>query len=158
MEWSIQVELTHDPMTVDAHYDAVEALETWHAVGSLARDGRSSGYALTIDAPTLPEAITRAEQVVADTVPGAIIVGLDAKTMAALEAEMSAPQWPDVVGYAEIAEMAGVSRQRAHQFTRMAGFPPAVITTAQGPLMRKTAVAAWLGRRDARPGRRPVTV
>ena len=87
-------------------------------------------------------------------VPDGALIAIDAKTEDAHNAEMTGPQWPEVVGYAEIADMAGVSRQRAHQLAHMPGFPPAVITTAQGPLMRKTAVAAWLATRDTRPGRR----
>ena len=57
------------------------------------------------------------------------------------------------------AALAGiVTRQRAYQLTRTSTFPPALIETRQGPLMSKAAVEHRLAHRDAKPGRRKVTV
>jgi len=81
------------------------------------------------------------------------IVGLEVVTEAAVEAELARPLFPEVVGYAEIAELAGVSRQRARQFARLDGFPRPVIETAQGPLMGKHAVMRWLENRNTTSGR-----
>ena len=61
------------------------------------------------------------------------------------------PLYPDVVGYSEIADMAGVSRQAARLWGSNPTFPPAVIETAQGPLRLKAAVQAWI---EANPPRR----
>ncbi|GAA5203106.1 hypothetical protein GCM10025773_32100 [Microbacterium jejuense] len=56
----------------------------------------------------------------------------------------------EVVGYAEIADMAQVSRQAARAWADNPTFPPAVIETAQGPLRAKDAVQAWLENRNTR--------
>lgn len=74
----------------------------------------------------------------------------DARTRAA---GAVATPYPPVVGYAEIAQIAGVSRQRAWQLARNTGFPPPVLDTGYGPLYDERAVRAWLAARDPRPGR-----
>jgi len=63
------------------------------------------------------------------------------------------PVIPDLVSYAEIAEIAGVSRQRARQFADIEGFPKPVVETAAGPLRLKASVEAWVERRNTKPGR-----
>lgn len=60
---------------------------------------------------------------------------------------------PELVGYAEIASMAGVSRQRARQFASLEGFPTPAVETSYGPLRLKTEVQSWLDTRNTRPGR-----
>ena len=63
------------------------------------------------------------------------------------------PLYPPVVGYAEIARMTGVTRQRAYAFPRIESFPKPVIETSQGPLYSEDAVRAWAQTRELRPGR-----
>ena len=63
------------------------------------------------------------------------------------------PLYPPVVGYAEIARMTGVTRQRAYAFPRIDSFPKPVIETSQGPLYSEDAVRAWAQTRELRPGR-----
>lgn len=63
------------------------------------------------------------------------------------------PLFPKVVGYAEIARMTGVSRQRAAMFPKIATFPKPVIETSQGPLYSEHAVAAWAAKRGVKAGR-----
>lgn len=60
------------------------------------------------------------------------------------------PLYPEVVGYAEIARLAGVTRQRARMFPKIVDFPKPVIETAQGALYTKSAIEAWLERRTRR--------
>lgn len=59
----------------------------------------------------------------------------------------------DLVGLIGIARMAGVSRQRAHQFTRMQGFPPAADTLDTGRVWRRSDVECWLRTRTGKGGR-----
>lgn len=56
---------------------------------------------------------------------------------------------PDLVGYARIAAMAGVSRQRARMFPKIEDFPHPVVITDQGPLFSRRAILTWVGRREA---------
>ena len=60
------------------------------------------------------------------------------------------PRHPPVVGYAEIARMTGVTRQRAYAFPRIESFPKPVIETSQGPLYSEDAVRAWAQTRELR--------
>ena len=60
-----------------------------------------------------------------------------------------------LVGVTEIAEMLGVSRQRADQITRQySDFPQPEVTLATGRVWRRAAVEGWHKRHpDRRPGR-----
>lgn len=64
-----------------------------------------------------------------------------------------AQQIPELVGYAEIATIAGVSRQRARELSGKPGFPPPAVVTASGPLRVKADVERWLASWDRSPGR-----
>jgi hypothetical protein len=64
-----------------------------------------------------------------------------------------ARQIPELVGYAEIAAMAAVSRQRARELPGKPGFPPPAVTTASGPLRVKADVEQWLSSWDRTAGR-----
>jgi hypothetical protein len=64
-----------------------------------------------------------------------------------------AQQIPEMVGYAAIATMAAVSRQRARELSGKPGFPPPAVTTASGPLRVKADVELWLSSWDRTPGR-----
>jgi chromosome partitioning protein len=58
----------------------------------------------------------------------------------------------DLLGIAEVAEMAGVTRQAATNWRlrKGTGFPEPVLTLAMGPLFLRPAVEKWLKGR-ARP-------
>ncbi len=85
--------------------------------------------------------------------PGATVTGLEAREWADAVARNREPLYPPVVGYAEIARMTGVTRQRAYAFPRIESFPKPVIETSQGPLYSEDAVRAWAQTRELRPGR-----
>lgn len=55
--------------------------------------------------------------------PGATVTGLEAREWADAVARNREPLYPPVVGYAEIARMTGVTRQRAYAFPRSNPFP-----------------------------------
>jgi hypothetical protein len=63
------------------------------------------------------------------------------------DARAPAPSIPELVGYAEIAEMFDVTRQRARQLVDLPGFPAAVVETAAGRCGCRKQVEAW-----GRPG------
>lgn len=79
--------------------------------------------------------------------------GTRSEGMADAVARNREPLYPPVVGYAEIARMTGVTRQRAYAFPRIESFPKPVIETSQGPLYSEDAVRAWAQTRELRPGR-----
>ena len=67
--------------------------------------------------------------------PGATVTGLEAREWADAVARNREPLYPPVVGYAEIARMTGVTRQRAYAFPRIESFPQAGDRDLTGPLL-----------------------
>jgi hypothetical protein len=160
--WNSAVTYRHerqaDPSAV---FEALEALEAYGAVASVSRNNDGGTIQLTYDHDgTLVQAVETAAELVRGAIPeginGVEIVAVSTQTEEAFEAGLAEPVLPEMVGYAEIAELAGVTRQRAHQLAHADDFPPPAISTKQGPLMRKAAVTEWLAKRDRRPGRRKV--
>ena len=68
-------------------------------------------------------------------------------------AELDRPPVPPLVGYAEIAQLADVSRQRAAQLADLDGFPPQVATVSGAPAFVRASVEAFLNHRTRRTGR-----
>lgn len=156
--WHAHMAFTTDsPFSHDAALDLLSEL-TEHAAAVAPRvDATGGDISFTIEADAISAAFDTAMATVTEAV--AAIAGspsidaVEITTEAERDNRLAEPVFPDVVGFAEIAELAGVSRQRARQFAAIDGFPAPVITTAQGPLMTKTAVERWLENRNTRPGR-----
>ena len=106
-----------------------------------------------VDAKAFETALDKALTLLEKNMPGATVTGLEAREWADAVARNREPLYPPVVGYAEIARMTGVTRQRAYAFPRIESFPKPVIETSQGPLYSEDAVRAWAQTRELRPGR-----
>lgn len=76
------------------------------------------------------------------------------QTYDALDEELAQPMFPDLVSNVEIAELAGVSRQRAAAFAKIPDFPAPVIQTGQGALRSRAAIEHWIAHRSTKPGPR----
>ncbi len=141
------------PTNDDTVFTIMDDLDEHAPLATVARDHTSGTVAITLDADTVEAAATeatrRVREVLAHRIDGSYIDGVEILSDTDLDTELARPLFPDVVGYAEIADMGGVSRQRARQWAQIPGFPPPVITTAQGPLRSRAAVAAWLDARKA---------
>lgn len=124
--------------------------------GAIAAGGTSVGVSIGVDALDPVSAITTGRDILARGLPTPIAIweSISAKTEAARQEELMSPMVPDLVGYAEIAEIAGVSRSRARKFDAIADFPKAVMSSTGGPLRVRAAIEAWAAKRDRRPGRR----
>lgn len=159
MTWHVRVSfLVARPFGEDAPFDLTERLHEYAAVTSVNRDDKGGAVALFIEAPTTLDAASIASQLVTDaatTTVGTIdVTGLEVMSEEEFDTELARPVFPEVVGYAEIAEIAGVSRQRARQFADLQGFPRPVIETAQGPLRSRAAVENWIENRPTRQRRK----
>lgn len=144
--------------TTPAHVDALtEALAGHGPTLTVRRDESGGAASVYLEADTLREAQAAAwaliDGPVTDTLGPVTVDDFRVMTEAVMEHELEQPPLPDVIGYAEVAELAGVSRQRARQFRNIAAFPEPVIETGQGPLFSRAAVEAWVQQRDPRPGR-----
>lgn len=140
--------IASEPFTEDAPFDVTDRLVDIAAVMSVSRDFTGGTVAVTIDAPTVTEAASAASTAISEALTAEGIahtmVGVQVQSEGDFLAELERPIYPEVVGYAEIAAMAGVSRQRARQYAEKDSFPSPVIETAQGPLMSKHAIERWL--------------
>jgi hypothetical protein len=138
----------------DAPLDIAEQLAEHGAVTSVSRAFTNGTVDLTVEAPSVVDAIEKGSALVAKTLKlhsdDVTLTAVRAQSEEDLELELSTPSIPEVVGYAEIATLAGVSRQRARQFADIADFPKPAIVTAQGPLMTKSSVMRWLENRNTR--------
>jgi hypothetical protein len=84
------------------------------------------------------------------------VVKLDATEWQRFEAELDRPNTPDLVGVAELAELCGVTRQRASALARSSGFPEPLAELASGPVwdlrMVERFVREW-PRKSGRPAK-----
>jgi hypothetical protein len=112
---------------------------------------------------SIREAMVSGERFVVDAaqaagLPNWPIVKLEAVEWERLGAELKQPPGPELVGIAELAELAGVSRQRASILARRAGFPDPLATLAAGPVWDLHAVRRFLEgwtRQVGRPAKQP---
>lgn len=142
------------PLPEDLPFDVMAALGEHGAAMSVSRDMTGGSVTLTVDSESAANACLDSIDLINEAMTAnhasIEVTGVAAQSDADFKDELVAPLFPEVVGYAEIAELAGVSRQRARQFADLAGFPRPVIVTAQGPLMTKAAVSKWLSNRPSR--------
>ena len=151
--WYISIGFrTSRPFSEDLAFDMSQRLEDYAAVMSMARDRKSGSVALTIDAKEWSTALDLAHTAVIEVLEAAdveaTLTSVGAQNQDEFHAELNEPVYPQVVGFAEIARIAGVSRQLAEKES----FPHPVIKTSQGPLYNVHAVHRWL---EARVSQNP---
>lgn len=159
--WYADVDfITPTPVSVDEAADVAETLAEHGGAISLSADGKAGAISIAFEADSVVDASRIATRIATEALGGhgrLDVVKLDVRNEAVMEEEIATPVIPELVGYAEIAEIAGVSRQRARQFADIQGFPTPVVETAAGPLRLRSSVDAWVSHRNTRPGRRTVT-
>lgn len=149
------------PLSEDELVELVDQLVEHQAAVSLGRDALLS-VTLDVKSSTYAGAAKAALTAVQTALPPGTLEGaaqaalqqVKVQTIEDQERELREPTIPDLVGYAEIAEIAGVSRQRARAFEKVSGFPVAVVETAAGPLRVRSAVEEWAKTRNTKDGRR----
>jgi hypothetical protein len=119
--------------------------------GSITREQQRgwSGRVRITGVRSIQDAVTRAERLVSDAaqaarLPDWPIVKIEAIEWEQLGAELNRSPGPELVGIAELAELAGVSRQRASILARRRGFPDPLATLAAGPVWDLHAVRRFL--------------
>ena len=151
-EWQVSLDFKAR-LDEDAAFDLMEALGRYGASVAVDPGHTGGGLTLAVDAPDGETALAKALTLLEKNMPGATVTGLEAREWADAVARNREPLYPPVVGYAEIARMTGVTRQRAYAFPRIESFPKPVIETSQGPLYSEDAVRACAQTRELRPGR-----
>lgn len=154
LDYNLEHELTHDALLEDTLIPKL--LKDRSPVYSIS--ARSFGVTASIEAIDP----IRAAAVLAADVEGelspyfATLIGLDVETWEATDAAADEPNFPELVGAAEVGELLGVTRQRVHQLhTQRDDFPPPIVQLRMGPLWLKSAVEVWAETWERRPGRPP---
>lgn len=114
---------------------------------------------LTAEGPTLIAALDSAITRCLEVIPGDL-VDAEIMTLAEHDRRLAEPARPPLVGIAEIAEILGVSRQRASQLQTKPDFPAPTATLRSGPVWYAgdiTRFADSWARRGGRPAK-PSTV
>lgn len=159
LDWYITVTFTTEtPMDSEAGFDILDALAEHHASAAVSTGGGS--ISLTVSAPDAVQAAALIPETLAKAQPitGAVtVVSLEILSEDAFQASLDEPEIPELVGLTEIAEMAGVSRQRANAIVKQDSFPAPVLTLAAGQFRTRAAVQNWVENWTRKPGRKPGT-
>ncbi len=158
-DWSVEFDFESVPVGDDLEgrvEDVLEFLADYSAVVSY--DERSLSVRLTV-ADASPEhaihlalepvAIARTKAGLGESPP----IRIEVESMEELDRRIQESNAPELIGVAELAELIGVSRQRASELARSRDFPAPIVTLASGPIWRKAAVARHVSRWPRRPGR-----
>src|SRR6266540_4629039 len=118
--------------------------------------GRGSriGVTMSVDASTDRQAFERAHTELRRVLDArSKIIDARVQTVDELERELEAPAVPALAGISEVAEILGVSRQRASELAGSGGLPRPVADLAAGPVWLRATVVGFNERWDRRPGR-----
>jgi len=150
--WSVTIEGRADrPLDPE---EVLERLQPHHP--SVQGAGANLAATVTVDAPGPLQAIEMAHEVVMAAIKPArlAIEAVEAKTEERQDRELEQSNVPDLVGLADIALMAGTTRQRVFQMTANRGFPESILQLAAGRLWSRPAVARYL--EETADRRRPI--
>lgn len=149
--WHVRLSLR--AVDEDQLFAALDAVDHLSPSATFGPDDDTGSIAVFVDASSAHAASDAACSILAEALPDAVITGIEVRQEGEFFADLERPIFPAVVGYAEIAEIAGVSRQRVRQLADSDGFPSPVIETAQGPLFPQVAAERWASSRQPRSGR-----
>ncbi len=159
--WSVLLEFATDPDMDDAEQvdDLLEALDALDADAPVVSSGHGRiGVRLSVAAPDALDAVSDGYGLVIDVISKAGhsqagLLRLDARSEDELDQELVAPNFPLLLGVAELAELLDVSKQRASELARSSTFPRPVADLASGPVWLEPTVQRFLEEWERRPGR-----
>ena len=168
IEWSVTVE---GPYIVDGQHrmasieDLFEPLheELKEFGASLSFDETQVSATIGVNAVTAAQASVEAERIVKRAVARAWnarmnVILLEAQTMEKLTADLQKSNYVEMVGVSEIAELFGVSRQRASQIAGRRDFPAPYAQLKAGPIWMRDSLNNVLGTWSRKSGPRPGVV
>ena len=83
------------------------------------------------------------------------VVRAEALTFEEQDHDLDSPNFPELAGVSEIADIVGVSRQRASALAKTAEFPTPVATLASGPVWTRPSLNRFVDKWPRRDGRPP---
>lgn len=153
MEWVVSLDASIPETFSEELADRVlEGLKEYSpAVGG--RDDRI-GVTMSLEAPTDRQAFDRAHGALRQVLgPRSRVVDARVQSVDELDRELEAPSLPQLAGIAEVAQILGVSRQRASEMAGSGGLPRPVADLAAGPVWLRAAIVSFNERWERKPGR-----
>jgi hypothetical protein len=111
------------------------------------------GVTMTIDAPGPALAVSKALAKIHRTDVHGEPVAVEVLTTAEQDRQLAEPAFPELAGVSEIAELLGVSRQRASSVQHLEAFPAPVAELRSGPVWRKADLTRFAETWERKPGR-----
>jgi hypothetical protein len=166
MDWSVHVATagpaSSPPLTEDELDVFTVCLDTYSpAVTGSAAPEQPRGWSVQLaieDAASAEDAAQRGTSAALQAaqkagLPAWPVVKVEATRWDIFEAEVDRPNYPELVGVAELAELCRVSRQRASTLARHSSFPEPLAELASGPVWDLRVVERFVRDWPRRPGR-----
>lgn len=165
-EWSVSIDVAAGrgvrrfPRLEARLCDLVDELGRHGGVAHGASSGRRYGARLSVEAATPAAAVEAATEVFEKAaahagLPPWEVVQVEVLSPEELRRQNAAPSLPELVGVGEVAEMLGVTRQRASGLARSSTFPPPLAELKAGPVWARLSVERFVAQWHRSPGRRP---
>lgn len=151
-EWYIALEAS-GTFTEDVAEDLVDALVRFHASVGYGKTRISASLSLTAASP-LEAAEKGAKVFLAALKRPARLEAVEVKSVTDLDKELSRPNYPQLVGVAEVASLLGVSRQRVSELARTDYFPAPLAHLAAGPVWDRISLTYFLETWERTPRRK----
>jgi hypothetical protein len=163
-EWSVHVEargaepLGADDQTIEAF---AEQLADYSAAVGGAPGFETYSAQLSLEAPTPDAAVALAVDAFCRAAAGAglpdwPVVEVDVIDADELDRQLAIPNFPELLGISEIADILDVSRQRAHALAGQGkDFPEPVARLASGPVWTRPSINRFVEEWQRKPGRPP---
>lgn len=154
--WTVHLDLSG--VLTDSDLDELlDALAAYAPAATAVVDGRL-GITMSIDTPEDPiHAAMKALDAVTDAGAGFMITleGLEVWSYEEHDRRLAEPAYPELVGITEIANMLGVTRQRASALQTRPGFPQPLQVLASGPVWPRTWISRFAETWERKGGRPP---
>lgn len=138
--------------TEPADPDEVMAALAEHSPALHHHASGATSAVLTIQAPSLPSAVTEALRVVQVATGGASVCGVEVLAEDLAQEEADRPDLPELVMAADAARLLGVSRQRVMQLIATdPAFPDPVLVLDNGRIWAAAGIRAYGAGRDRSP-------
>lgn len=158
-EWSVHIEVTHGLRDEESRQVLERVLEVLAPESAAGSAGAGMlDVQLSVEADSIVTAATQALRVFTNALRKAGsprrygIMAMDVETAEHLEARLRQPD-PPMVGISELAQLLGVTKQRASQLAQRRDFPAPYQQLASGPIWRKGDLSRFMEEWSRRPGR-----
>jgi len=158
-EWTVRLETSWPALITEDHADEImEALKDYGPAVSYGPHTLSATFCVTSD--SAKSASRRGFDLFASALKkagireGIGVVGVEIQTIDDLTRSVRQPNFPELLGVAELAAVLNVSKQRASELARLSDFPKPIVQLKSGPVWRKATVmrhAQYWSRRPGRP-------